>query len=251
MSGRAGNQLFQIACCIATAKKHGVDYYIPNETASPETWEFYFKDKFPIYTKEMKMMLRDDYYEPSSFNFVPVPYRQGTNLLLHGYWQTEKHFSEYREDILKAFDFMYNGIKYPYVSIHVRRGDYLELEDKHPTVNDSYLKQAIKIFSDKGHKFYMVYSDDYEWCKKYFMDNYPDLNFTYSVGNSAVDDLTSMSCCEHNIISNSSFSWWGAWLNRNPNKIVVSPSAKNWFGKGNSHLLTENIIPESWVQIEY
>lgn len=82
-----------------------------------------------------------------------------------------------------------------------------------------------------------------KWCREHFLG--PE--FTFAERNTALVDLSLMSACEHNIIANSSFSWFGGWLNQNPDKVVIAP--RTWFGPGNDHLKTDTLIPESWVQI--
>jgi len=87
-----------------------------------------------------------------------------------------------------------------------------------------------------------------DWCKENInKKKYPSCKFEYSKGKTEVDDLRLMSCCEHNIIANSTFSWWGAWMNQNKNKIVVAP--KVWFGAENFHLKTNDIVPETWIRM--
>ena len=73
------------------------------------------------------------------------------------------------------------------------------------------------------------------------------LDIEYSEGRNEVEDLEYMSSCSHNIICNSTFSWWGAWLNQNPDKIVISPQANEWFGSGNAHLNTKDLLCEGWL----
>jgi hypothetical protein len=96
----------------------------------------------------------------------------------------------------------------------------------------------------------MVFSDDIDWCFNYFANNVDSsLTIDFAMSTPPIADLKMMMRCEHNIITNSSFSWMGAWLNKNENKIVVSPTTEAWFGKGNAHLKTENIIPKNWIKV--
>lgn len=104
-----------------------------------------------------------------------------------------------------------------------------------------YFKNAISYFGKD--KLYLIISDDIEWCKKNFKGN----NFFFSEGESSIVDLYLQTMCNHNIISNSSFSWWGAWLNNNPEKIVIAP--KNWFGKQMKDWNLQDLIPSEWERL--
>ncbi len=113
------------------------------------------------------------------------------------------------------------------VGIHVRRGDYLALPHRFPFVGTTYLKRAVGRFPRNF--LFVVCSDDVPWCRRFFTGrNFPGREFLFVEGESVWDDLFAQSFCRHNIISNSTFSWWGAWLNGNPGKRVVFPS--RWFG---------------------
>ena len=112
------------------------------------------------------------------------------------------------------------------VSIHVRRGDYLDLPHQHPFVGRDYLRHAVSRFP-RGTRF-MVFSDDIPWCRKFFKG----ANFRFSEGKDVVDDLFLMSWCDHHICSNSTFSWWGAYLGRRGR--VIFPSL--WYGMALRHL---------------
>ena len=125
------------------------------------------------------------------------------------------------------------------VSVHVRRADYLNIPEHHTNLQVEYYERAMKNFEGYSP---VIFSDDIEWCKN-------NLNFNNMVlveGNSDVEDLWLMSLCKNNIIVNSSFSWWGAYLNKNVDKVVIAPS--KWFGDGVS-LSTEDIVPEQWNKI--
>jgi hypothetical protein len=125
-------------------------------------------------------------------------------------------------------------------SVHIRRGDYLRFPNDHPTLlNDYYFKSFDKM--KKNTKF-IVFSDDITWCK----DNIKGNNMFYIEDETDYVNLILMSLCKHNIIANSSFSWWGAWLNKNKNKKVIAP--KIWFGP-NKNLNTKDLIPNKWITI--
>jgi len=114
------------------------------------------------------------------------------------------------------------------VSIHVRRGDYLLQPHRHPFVGKAYLKKAVETMRSPGCE-YVVCSDDIPWCKKFFTArNFPETVFHFIEGGSALSDLFVATFCQHNICSNSTFSWWGAWLNRHKGKRVIFPS--KWYG---------------------
>jgi hypothetical protein len=237
--GRLGNNLFQKAAAIGYATKHGLDYHL---------CPWYAKNNIAFGHRILKE--QGHQYQELPFD---EKWRKGKrNIVLDGYWQSAKYFDHCREEVLKAFGYDWS-LKEGWCSIHVRRGDYLLYPDKHPVVTADYLERAIyHIYYDTGLLNFMVFSDDIPYCKAVLPNlRYQGFTFEYSEGRTAEEDLVLGSCCEHNIISNSTFSWWQAWLGRNENKIVISPSKDNWFGSGNSHLDTSDIIPESWIQIKY
>lgn len=166
-----------------------------------------------------------------------------------GFWQNENYFKKYRMDLIKQF-----RPKHPYepcveellaeakntnsVSLHIRRGDYLKLNI---TMSMDYYERAIDHLKEQieNPKFFL-FSDDIEWVK----ENLPlDENTTYvkiETKTRDIDEMMVMASCKHNIIANSTYSWWGAWLNDNEEKIVIAP--KDGF-------ITESLIPESWIKV--
>jgi hypothetical protein len=106
-----------------------------------------------------------------------------------------------------------------------------------------YYQQSINIFDDDTYQ-YFVFSDDINWCKEVFGEN--EL-IEYIDGNNQYVDLYLMTQCDHNIIGNSTFSWWGAWLNKNKNKKVIAPSI--WFNPNRKDLNTKDMIPKDWIKI--
>lgn len=184
----------------------------------------------------------------------------GTNI--HGYFQSEKYFKEIRADIIQ--DFTLKSPLSPYsksveekilasslsASIHIRRGDYVtnsHANNTHGTCSLEYYEQSIALLDSKFDKIhFFIFSDDIEWVK----NNLSVKNCTHIENDSSRivhEDIYLMSLCQHNIIANSSFSWWGAWLNCNEEKVVIAP--KNWFKDPKMQLQASDIIPETWLKL--
>ena len=242
LMGRCGNQFYQIATTIAHAKKHGWDYFVTSTAENCDNNAYYFKN-FP--TRDMGGQI---YEEPKNDRgraiFKEIP--KWDNAFLVGYWQCFKYFDDYRQDVLDAFNLPYNYNDY--VSIHVRRGDYLVPNTLFPPLPVSYYQKAIKLMNEKGYFKFIVFSDDIDYCKTLFENDelFPDHRnmFEYSIGRTEVEDLAHMANCCHNIVANSTFSYAASWLNRNPNKIVITPDLDNMFV-----LCNEDMIPDSYIQI--
>jgi hypothetical protein len=179
---------------------------------------------------------------------------------LSGVWQSEKYFKAYtdkiRNDFTLSIPLSASAQKLKEiitsvnaVSLHVRRGDQVHnshLLMKHGHLGDDYYKKAVDHMvknTDSPHLF--IFSDEIDWCKEHLKFAIP---VTYIQGADLKDfeELMLMSLCKHNIIAKSSYSWWGAWLNRNPNKIVITP--RNRYGE-NSNLRDTDLIPESWIRV--
>ena len=246
LQGGLGNQLFQWAVTKSLSIKYDSEYSFELSYFKSSGWDIEL-DKF-------KKIVLDEYDNKISLNlisdnfyFKEIP----NNSFLNGYWQSEKYFigvENLIRDDLKIEENLKNYIlsKYPVlnentVSLHVRRGDYLNSQDYHPVQAIDYYNKSYDIINDSNINV-IVLSNDIDWCKENLKFN----NILFIENEVNIIDLYIMSLCKHNVIANSSFSWWGAWLNENKNKKVISPS--KWFGeKGN--IYTGDIIPNSWIMI--
>ena len=198
-----------------------------------------------------------------SYNdFVPMKNLDVNRIVvIQGFWQSEKYFCDISAEICRAFSFkkapnvenenMIQQIKKTNnsVGIHVRRGDYLTdmgARDSFGTCSLEYYKRGMAYLEKKyGEMNYFMFSDDIDWVRKSFHEY---TNVTYVSHNKckhAYEDMRLMSLCQHNIIANSTFSWWGAWLNNNPGKTVVAP--RRWFQ--NDKIAPKDIIPSSWIKL--
>lgn len=175
--------------------------------------------------------------------------------LLDGYWQSEKYFASCVNQVRQAFKFpsLDKGNQLiaqqieqvNSVSVHVRRGDYVNNPLHGDICTLDYYKRAIGIINSKiaNPQFY-VFSDDVAWCK----DNLSLPNAVYVDGNqgkNSYKDMQLISLCKCNIIANSSFSWWGAWLNINSNKVVIAP--RKWFN--DTRFNVSDLLPNEWIKI--
>jgi hypothetical protein len=193
-------------------------------------------------------------------NFDPTVLALQGNLYLCGYWQREKYFQDIEDIIRQEFSLRFpmsltsQGLAQEMMNtdslaIHVRRGDYVTnptTNDIHGTMPIEYYQQAIEYVKARCRiDGYYVFSDDREWVENHF--GYLD-NVKFFSGNTcAHEDMILMSKCKHNIIANSSYSWWGAWLNDNPAKIVIAP--RQWVRASERNLKEPDRIPDGWVKI--
>lgn len=172
-----------------------------------------------------------------------------------GFFQTEKYAVKLEDKIRHSFAFdsiisprvqgyMDSILESEAVSVHIRRGDYLNDNYFNVLSLDYYYDSIsyIEKYVDNPHFF--LFTDDVAWAKDNFKING---EVTFVEGNSGYDDMRLMSNCKHNIIANSSFSWWGAWLNSNPHKIVVAPSADFWYNDAEMNSKNQGYIPENWI----
>ena len=137
------------------------------------------------------------------------------------------------------------------VGIHIRRGDYISNQaafENHGICSLTYYKTAIGIINSKiNNPMYFIFSDDTEWVRNtdFGIKNFEIID--WNIEKKSYIDMQLMSYCKHNIIANSTFSWWGAWLNNYSQKIVIAP--KNWFSNESRKSESEKIIPKDWIQI--
>lgn len=240
--GRFGNQLFQYAALVGIANKIGCSYGINYQNAQteriitsfvgPEKLELV--EAFNLSAEDISnRLIPTKICHEKKFNFDRRFFDLNSELDadLFGYFHTEKYFSHCVDKIRSEFEFKPNIRKEaerqieqlrdgkPLVSLHVRRGDYSKVEYLNPC-RLSYYNKAISLF--KNCKF-IIFSNDIPWCQQNFISG----NFVYVADNNKFVDMCMMRLCDHHIIANSSFGWWGAWLNPSQSKKVVAP--RKWF----------------------
>jgi hypothetical protein len=258
LQGGLANQLFQWAYGKSLSEKYNTPLYLDlnlyTDKHIGDTRRDYSLIKFPNFsnsplTDKSLLVGRGLHTLRDNFIFSDINYDDNLNYYLDGYWQSEKYFKEFesviKEELKPNQDILDKLNKTPFinknvVSMHIRRTDYTTSNGYHPVQTIDYYKRGLEVIGDYDYIF--VFSDDIPWCK----ENLKFENMVFMEGFDDVEDLWLMSMCKNNIIANSSFSWWGAWLNSNPDKKVIAPS--NWFGE-RANLNTSDIIPSEWIKI--
>jgi hypothetical protein len=179
------------------------------------------------------------------------------DVYISGFWQCERYFQRFEDEIRRDFvirkEHLENTDRWlqliqsgTSISLHVRRGDYVAnpaTNAFHGLCEPEYYQKALKKMTENTENpVVYIFSDDIQWCKQNLK---PELSHHYVETGSAYKDLFLMRSCKHNIIANSSFSWWGAWLNINSQKIVIAPSV--WFKDPSAQY--NDIIPINWYKI--
>lgn len=254
--GRLGNNMFQLAACIGYAKAHGTTWAIPQRRSAGDT----FEDKptpwlLPQFWPNLPTCYgssgeRYEQHDVSMFNYAPIP-NLGKDLTLVGFFQSEKWFENAKEEVRAAFPLKHYPEYEGYVSIHVRRGDYVHNSGSFPPVNESYIRKAIDYVCRNKHMTLLWFSDDIEWVKSVASLAGFGCSHFFNEDTNEYEALSKMASCSHHIISNSTFSWWAGYLGFNPNRIVVSPHYENWFGPGFTGAPPKDLIPEAWTQIRF
>lgn len=279
--GGLGNQMFQYAFAKALFN-HGYD--IKLDISAFETYHLHggfgldhYDISIPIASKEEVAPCKMNFFtklkrklkipnkkilEEKTLRFQNDLLSPPDSTYIHGYFQSEKYFKEIRADIIQDFTLttplsLYSeSIKEKVqgsinsASIHIRRGDYVSnahANNTHGTCSLAYYQQSITLLDSKFDNIhFFIFSDDIEWVK----NNLLVKNCTYIENDSSRiphEDIYLMSLCQHNIIANSSFSWWGAWLNTNNHKIIIAP--KIWFKHPKMQIQTSDIVPEDWLRL--
>lgn len=198
--------------------------------------------------------------EEQFFHFDPnIINKVHSNAYLMGYWQSEKYFNLIRGKLLEELTLiepptelnskMLQKISSSNsVAVHIRRGDYVSnplTQAYHGTCPISYYMQAVKIIADTiNNPHFFIFSDDPGWSKKNIKIKYKHSYIDFNLDKD-YEDLRLMSACKNNIIANSSFSWWAAWLNKNNSKKIIAPV--NWFKTDENN--TQDLIPDNWIRI--
>lgn len=260
--GRLGNQMFQFASTLGIAKKLNLEAKFPIENC--ELYNNHIKcdlldcfDIDPAYFLPGSEIIATSMYTEREFTFNEDIIRIPDSCTLYGYFQTDKYFNDSEDLIRSQFSFRKshrdkaisyinnirkNNINSSLTSIHVRRGDYVFSPDHHPVCSLEYYAEAVNKINESGNNKFIIFSDDIDWCKKAFIG---DAYIFSDLANPYVE-MCAMTLCDNNIMANSSFSWWGSWLNNNPKKIVISPS--KWFGSA-MNKDTSDVYCKNWIII--
>jgi len=252
-----GNQMFCIAATLGLAHKNGTFAVFPDLKTEP--YKFYGETIFYSLRKGgNKNFTTNVYQEPlyTSTIYNEIPFVNG--MKISGHFQSYKYFDFCRDLIVDSFkppESMIKEINEKYkdvialdaVSMHIRRGDYISLADSYEILDVGYYKTALHMMGEV--QKIIVFSDDIPWCKDTFAF-LPEDKIFYVEGEEDVRDLYLMSKIRNNIISNSTFSWWAAYLNNNENKKVIGP--RKWFGPKrtkNNDVETKDLFPPGWIRI--
>ena len=261
--GGIGNILFQVATLYSLAIDRKMDFSVTNFTQSctKRTEEDMWLRTIIQSVKKVEKRPKDVkvLYKERGFKHQRIPDSKGKGLEIYGYWQSEKYFLHNKKQIINLFTEYKNKIQdklnkkfdceQKTISLHIRRGDYLKYQHAHVVQGLEYYDEGLKRLANelkyenveemnKDFKV-IVFSDDIEWCRN--QDLFKSLkNIKYMSKNTAIEDLYLMSMCNHHIIANSTFSWWGCYLNTKEDKKVIAPG--KWFNPN-------YMKPEDWQDI--
>ncbi|MGN0030669.1 MAG: alpha-1,2-fucosyltransferase [Candidatus Gastranaerophilaceae bacterium] len=277
IQGGLGNQMFQYAFMRALSLKYNfkamldISYFYIDKFSNPDVAvRKFLLDNYNIQLgiADINVIRQYGFHIPILNRVFETPNcagkyldflqkeRSGSKYFI-GYFQSEKYFKECRDVILKDFELktpldaknvqLLSQIKDTNsVSIHIRRGDYLKLQHIYQICSLEYYYEAINFISKRiENPHFYIFSDDIDWAKNNLKINHPHTFVDINSEKNCCFDLELMKNCKHNIIANSTFSWWGAWLNENTDRIVISP--KQWCCTDEIHM--DDIICDDWIRI--
>ena len=284
ITGGLGNQLFQYAFGRALSIKNRCQLKLDISSYQNYEWHDYSLRPFSIrenfadksdcellkgekfsFVRKIKQNIFNNkkfYYSEKDLRFNEKYKNLANPAYISGYWQSEKYFKQVEEVIRNEFKIVIppskpnqNLIKKiekeNAISLHVRRGNYANIKHVnkvHGTSPLSYYNDAIKVLIPKiPDPVFYIFSDDIEWAKKNLIINNETVFVDFNNSTTDFEDMRLMSMCKHHIIANSTFSWWGAWLNDSKSKIVIAP--KIWFNDVNMNNQTANLIPSNWIRM--
>jgi len=256
LMGGFGNQLFQIFTTIAHALRNNYEYKFDYNVKLYNRNTYW--DSFLVHLQVLPLHHCNIIYSEKSFNYNAIP--SIDNITLSGYFQSYKYFEdnydtiinliqlkEQQEIIKKKYDYPYHNS----CSMHFRLGDYKNKQQYHPLASYEYYKKSLEQVNSTVLYtiLYFCEEEDNEDVLDTINRLSKDTNIQFIKVNDSIPDweqLLIMSCCQHNIIANSTFSWWGAYFNTNKNKIVCYP--EKWFGYALEHN-TDDLFPSTWTKI--
>jgi len=282
--GGLGNQMFQYACGRALSLKNKSELKLDLSFFENQSFREYGLHHFPVVeniagAREIDRLRKRHNAKLNKLKrrlFNAKPYfvhekdlesnpnylKTQHDVYIDGYWQSEKYFTDFSAQIKKDF-----RVKTPpssenknmlaviescrAISLHIRRGDIAikgPLNEIHGTCSmDYYQKAADLIASETSNPVFFIFSDDILWARQHLNLNHSTRFVGINDGHSAFEDLRLMYHCDHHIIANSTFSWWGAWLNDKSGKITVAPEV--WFADTELNRQSASIIPSNWIRI--
>lgn len=281
--GGLGNQMFEYAAARAASLRNNIplrldlnafqtydlheyglnNFNIVAQVARPSEYVVGNpKSIFGRVSRRLGFRTRLEIYLENGLAFDSKVLALADNTYLDGYWQCERYFSDFEKQIRDDFHFKSapDTVNQTYlnqinsvnaVSVHIRRGDYVN----NPTVNAihglcdiDYYQRAVEFLYSRiqsKNLHFFVFSDDPGWVKRNINLGLETTFVSHNDASKNYEDMRLMSTCNHHIIANSSFSWWGAWLNPSKEKIVIAP--KQWF-KSNT-LSSADIVPDLWNRL--
>jgi glycosyltransferase involved in cell wall biosynthesis len=256
LAGGLGNQMFEVAVAASMAKDHNAVLLInPNEHILPNQGRNvnnYLDNVFARVATDAAPPVKVGYHWDHIY-YKPVPYQP--NLKLMGHYQSFKYFEHNSDYIKRLFAPTtrvrdYINDKYGitnlanFTAIQVRRGDYVKFPDHHPMLPPEFTTKAVKLVNPEKA---MVFSDDPKWCQENLHFDCP----TEYVKEEDYIELYLMTFCKNLIISNSSFGWWGAYLNQAEGYKVICPPF--WFGRAiiSDGFQMDDLVPSSWIRLQY
>jgi hypothetical protein len=268
--GGLGNQMFQYAYGRCLAAKHNQELVLDLSTLGARSFGTPRDYSLGIFNITAELASFMEIMKRSSFALHAVELESGFHqdllhlpplpgLYLDGFWQSERYFEPVCDLIRADFKFKQGFHSYAAllhdiqprvpVSLHVRRTDYLNRGALTPFVGLEYYRSAIKLIAARvSMPHFLIFSDDLDWCRKNLDLKLPHTFICHSgpPHEAAAKDLNLMTACQHFIIANSTFSWWGAWLGSGVNKVVVAP--QSWF-RADKGFRSEDIVPCGWLRV--
>ncbi len=265
-AGGLGNNIFQLVNLLHLAKENRVKYVIPETSARPGIEKFNqetdleFKKLFDndfcygsVDMSQYHQYTHTDMNGSGIFHYQPIPFKDQT--CYNGYFQSDRYFptfdkydlvlsNEITEQALEKYKHLFNK---PTVALHVRlAGDRVQasMQHFHKNVSLEFYEASLNIICDNINRFnVLVFSDDMPRAKELFRDR----SFHFIENNHNTLDFILMTMCDYNIVGNSTFSWWAAYLNKN-NKLTIAPKT-DWFGPGYSHFNLNDLFPKYWITL--